>query len=85
MSERSLVPDSQGELPCSRGHLVTLHRAFPFEADHMREAFAAAAAAPHGGHVVFEERTVVCGGDHNILDCFDRRGLPGLPPVTKPS
>lgn len=41
-------------------HLITLHRAFPVEANHMRQAFAAAAAAPHGGHVIVKERTVIC-------------------------
>lgn len=40
-------------------HLVTLNRAFPVEADHMRQAFAAAAAAPHGGHVMVKEWTVI--------------------------
>lgn len=27
----------------------------------MRQTFATAAAAPHGGHVIVEERTVICG------------------------
>lgn len=41
-------------------HLVTLHRALPVKADHMRQAFTAAAAAPHGGHVMVKEWTVIC-------------------------
>ena len=44
-----------------RVHLVTLHGAFPVEPNHLRQAFAATAAASHGGHVVVKEWTVICG------------------------
>lgn len=56
-------------------HLVTLHRAFPTEADYMRQTFTAATAAPHGGHVVVKEWTVVCSGiTTNILSlCYFNR------------
>lgn len=41
-------------------HLVTFHRAFTVEADDMRQAFTAAAAAPHGGHVMVKEWIIIC-------------------------
>ena len=44
-----------------RLHLVTLHGAFPVEPNHLGQALAATAAAPHGGHVVVKEWTVICG------------------------
>lgn len=61
---------------CSCVHLITLHRAFPVEANHMRQAFATATAAPHGGHVIVKEWTVICSSNRdNILifsDVFQR-------------
>lgn len=45
-----------------RAHLVALDGTLPVEAGHVRQTFTAAAAAPHGGHVVVKERAVVCGG-----------------------
>lgn len=41
-------------------HLIALDRTFPVEPSHVRQTIAAAAAAPHGGHVVVKERAVVC-------------------------
>lgn len=63
----------------SCSHLVALHRAFPVEADHMRQAFTAAAAAPHGGHVVVKERTVICRNDTRYWSCFLKRPVNRIP------
>lgn len=49
-----------------RYYLVTLNGALPVETGDVRQAFAAAAAAPHGGHVIVKERTVVCGSRKEI-------------------
>lgn len=45
-------------LPFALAHLVALHGAFP--AHRVRQTFAAAAAASHGGRVGVKERTFVC-------------------------
>lgn len=54
-----------------RVHLVTLHGAFPVEPDHLGQAFAAA-AAPHGGHVVVKEWTVICGVVSYKMNCLSK-------------
>lgn len=55
-----------------RLHLVTLHGAFPVEPNHLGQALAATAAAPHGGHVVVKEWTVICGVVSYKINCLSK-------------
>lgn len=46
--------------------LIAFQRRLPAESEEMRQTFTAAAAAPHGGHVIIEEQLIYIHNGNRI-------------------